>query len=317
MSTDNNNGDNNNVSDICANCGKGEESTNKLKSCTACKLVKYCNRECQMAHRSQHKKECKKRAKELHDEALFKQPPPEHGDCPICFLRIPSLCSGSKYMACCGKLICSGCCHAPIYDDKGNIVDNQKCPFCRTTRPKTNKEIVERNEKRMEAGDAIAFHNQGSYYAEGDYGLPQDYTKALEFYHRAAKLGHALAYYKIGNAYWFGRDVEVDKKKAIHYYELAAKAGHTGARYILGVLEIEQLADTKAGDLDKALKHFMIAVRGGCNGSLRILREMYSHGDVTKEEYTTALRDRQTYLDEIKSDQRDKAAAASDDYKYY
>ena len=56
---------------ICANCGK--EGSN-LKSCTACKLVKYCNRECQIAHRPQHKKVCKKRAAELHDEKLFKQP---------------------------------------------------------------------------------------------------------------------------------------------------------------------------------------------------------------------------------------------------
>ena len=29
----------------CAKCGKEGES---LKACTACKLVKYCNRECQI-----------------------------------------------------------------------------------------------------------------------------------------------------------------------------------------------------------------------------------------------------------------------------
>jgi len=50
---------------ICANCGKGEEESDNLKTCTACKLVKYCNRDCQIAHRSQHKKACKKRAAEL------------------------------------------------------------------------------------------------------------------------------------------------------------------------------------------------------------------------------------------------------------
>ena len=95
MSADDNNI---NVPDACANCGRGEDSTDSLKACTACKLVKYCNRECQIAHRPQHKKACKKRAKELYDEKLFKQPPPEHGDCPICFQRMPSLFSGSTYM---------------------------------------------------------------------------------------------------------------------------------------------------------------------------------------------------------------------------
>ena len=39
---------------VCANCGKGEGSN--LKACLACKLVKYCNRECQVAHRVNIKK---------------------------------------------------------------------------------------------------------------------------------------------------------------------------------------------------------------------------------------------------------------------
>ena len=36
--------------------------------------------------------------------ALFAQPPPEHRDCPICFLRIPTLESGYRYKSCCGKV---------------------------------------------------------------------------------------------------------------------------------------------------------------------------------------------------------------------
>jgi len=110
---------NNNNGNICANCGKGEENGKSLKACTACKMVKYCNRECQIAHRSQHKKECKKRAAELHDEKLFKSPPPEHGDCPICLLRMPLLDTGRRYMSCCGKEICCGCIHAPVMMIKG------------------------------------------------------------------------------------------------------------------------------------------------------------------------------------------------------
>ena len=69
MSTDDNNRDDDISPDICANCGKGEDSSSSLKACTACKLVKYCNRDCQIAH-PQHKKECRRRAAELHDEKL-------------------------------------------------------------------------------------------------------------------------------------------------------------------------------------------------------------------------------------------------------
>src|SRR5210317_811966 len=92
----------------CANCGKGEESSNDLKACTACKLVKYCNRECQIAHRPLHKKACKKRAAELHDEELFKEHPP-HEDCPICLQPLPLESSESTFQSCCGKIICNGC----------------------------------------------------------------------------------------------------------------------------------------------------------------------------------------------------------------
>ena len=152
MSTDddNKNDDGNGVPDVCANCGKGEESSDSLKACTACKLVKYCNRECQIAHRSQHKKACKKRAAELHDELLFKPPSPEYRDCPICFLLMPSLNTGRTYMACCGKIICSGCIHAPVYDHEGNVVDDT-CPFCRSPPPTSEQDELQRIQKLVEA----------------------------------------------------------------------------------------------------------------------------------------------------------------------
>ena len=47
-------------------------------------MVQYCSAACQKAHRPQHKRVCKKRAAEIFDEALFKQPPLNE-DCPICF----------------------------------------------------------------------------------------------------------------------------------------------------------------------------------------------------------------------------------------
>ena len=80
--------------DTCAACGN--EGGDSLKACTACHMVKYCNRDCQIAHRPQHKTECKKRAAELRDVALFKQPP-RRGDCEICFLPLPTLHTGMRY----------------------------------------------------------------------------------------------------------------------------------------------------------------------------------------------------------------------------
>ena len=295
--------------DLCANCGKGEDSSNNLKACTACKLVKYCNRECQIAHRPQHKKECRRRAVELHDEKLFKQPPPRE-DCPICFLQLPNMGSGSTYYACCGKVICKGCVHSPVYDHQGNVVAEKKCPFCRTPMPKSNEEDIERRMKRIDMNDPIAIVKQGCYYRDGLNGLPRDYTKALELYHRAAELGHASAYVCIGYLFEFGKGVEVDKKKAKHYWELAAIGGDMNGRHNLGNNEI------RAGNYDRALKHYIIAVKSGSSESLEQIKEGYSKGHVTKDDYMRALRAYQEYLGEIKSRQRDKAAEFRDKHYY-
>ena len=109
--------------------------------------------------------------KELHDIELFKQPPPNE-DCPICMLLLPSLHTGSKYSACCGKRICSGCIHAVEKRDGGVGL----CPFCRTPAP-TLDELVEQTKKRVEFGDAEAIYGLGCFYTSGDYGFPQDYAK--------------------------------------------------------------------------------------------------------------------------------------------
>ena len=297
----------NNMS-VCANCGKGEESSINLKSCTACKLVKYCSRGCQIAHRSQHKKECKKRAKELHDEKLFKHPPPEE-DCPICMIRLPMLASGTVYMACCGKLICRGCVYA--FQSRVTKKEHDVCPFCRTPPPISYEERIKRLEKRMGMNDAMAISSMGAYYDGGLIGLQQNRIKALELWHRVAELGCALAYSCIGTAYKNGWGVEVDEKKAKKYWESAASGGCLKARHNLGRLEV------KEGNVERALKHFMIAVRDGNSDSLQNIKHMCKHGFATKEDYAKALQFHQTYVDEIKSDQRDEAVAYKDEWKYY
>jgi len=309
--------DDNNVS-VCANCGKEGSDIDNI--CNKCKQVNYCNATCKKKHRHKHKKECEEHvrlaaehAAKLHDEKLFKQPTPLHGDCPICFIRLPSLKTGFRYMACCGKVVCNGCSYAPVYDNQGNKVVGKKCPFCRASAAKSYEEGIEIEKKRVEANDAQAIRNIGLYYVDGDHGYPQDYTKALEFFYRAAELGYALAYSNIGYCYEMGFGVEFDKNKAKNYYEKAAMGGDVYARHKLGNAEL------LGGNINtsRALKHHLIAVRGGCNDSVELIKVMYTHGHATKEDYAKALQSYQQYLAEIKSDQRDKAAAAHDDYRYY
>ena len=280
----------------CANCGKGEESSCDLKACTACKLVKYCNRECQIAHRPLHKKACKKRAAELHEEALFKEPPPRE-DCPICFLTLPLDEDSNIFQTCCGKIICRGCIHAMSGNKGGH------CPFCRVPTAKSIEERNERMKKMAESGNAIANYNVGIYYYEGSCGFPQDNEKAIELWLRAGELGHAGAYNNLGFSYYNGRGVEVDKKKAKHYFELAAMNGVLHARHNLGGME------GTAGNYQRAMKHFLLAAKSGYKLSLDKVKKGYMMGDVTKDEYANTLRAYQKIQDEMKSDGRDRAQA--------
>ena len=252
----------------------------------------------------------KKRADEIHDEVLFR-PPPKKEECPICLLRLPSLNEGSSYYSCCGKIVCNGCHCAPVYDDLGNTVDEIKCPFCRTPAAASDEECMERMKKRAELGDAEAIYSFGVYYCKGLFGFPQNNVKALELCHRAAELGHAAAYFNIGCAYANGTGVERDMKKAKQYYKLAAVRGYADARQNLALREEAE------GNMNRALKHWIYAVEGGCSESLKGIRRLFKNGHATKDEYAKALRSYQAYLDEIRSDERDKAAAFDDRYKYY
>ena len=212
------------------------------------------------------------------DEELFKMPPPNE-DCPICFLRMPSLETGRKYNVCCGKMICSGCIIANAKID----LDKQLCPFCRIPNSDSDKEMRNSLLNRAKMNDAKAVYNLGCGYDQGKYGFPQDYEKALKLWHRAGDLIENTTcnkvYFNIAIAYLNGRGVAVDKKKARYYLELAATRGDAEARYNLGIFE------KRAGNVDRALKHFVIGVEMGNTDSLSAFRHLFKVGRATKDDY--------------------------------
>ena len=289
----------------CANCGN--EGSDNINTCNKCKSVMYCNAACKKKHRHKHKKQCEehtRRVAKLHDEELFKQPPPKE-DCPICFLRMPTHHKGSTYMNCCGKMICSGCVHAVRLRDGDGL-----CPFCRAPASTSDEEMIARTKRRAGDCDAEAIYSLGVYYSNGEYGFTQNHAKAFELWNRAAELGSTDAYYNIGCVYLRGTGVQVDKKKATHFWELAAMKGCAEARFNLGVHEF------KKGNVKRAIKHYKIAAESDYD-ALEAIQTLHHFGKATKEEYSQALRSYQAYLGEIKSRQRDEAAAFSDDYRYY
>ncbi|KAL7543726.1 hypothetical protein ACHAXR_013008 [Thalassiosira sp. AJA248-18] len=276
---------------MCAACGKGGDG---LKACTTCKLVKYCNVTCQKVHRPNHKKECRKRAAEIFDESLFETPPPNE-DCPICFLRLPLNPSDAQYRVCCGKILCFACVHA---DAIARQSAEQICPFCRTPGATSHDEEIARIKGRIEVGDAVAMYLLGCGYQNGK-GVRQDSNKALELWRRAAKRGSAESHCNIGHGYFHGIGVEKDAKKAKSHWELAAMGGDVAARYTLGV------AEGSTGNINRAMKHFMISAELGCDDSLKEIQNGFLEGHVTKDEFEKAMYAHKKSTDEMQSDQRD------------
>ena len=284
-------------------CGITVADGVKLKDCSACHLVKYCSVKCQRDHRPKHKKECKKRAAELHDEILFKQPESTHrGDCPICCLPLPIDVKKSTLMSCCSKTICGGCDYAnQKREHEGKI--QRKCAFCRKAMPKTDEEIIEQLMKRVEANDPLAMCQMGTKRCdEGDY------MKAFEYWTRAAALGDVMAHYQLSCLYHVGHGVEKDEKKELHHMEKAAIGGHPLARHNLGILE------WKNGHYVRAAKHFIIAAKLGYDKSLEAVKDHYKAGYVSKDDFAAALRGHQASVDATKSPQREKADEFRRDY---
>ncbi len=284
-------------SPFCASCGIAEIDDVELTECAACDLVRYCSDVCQRDHKSQHEEDCKIRAAELRDELLFKQPESTNrGDCPICCLPLPLVYS---IYGCCSKQICIGCTYYIIGEAKASL--KLSCPFCREPVPNTDEEIDKQKMKRIEANDPVAIRQEGTIqYMKGDY------SKAFERYTNAAQLGNADAHYKLAKMYNNkGHGVEKDMGKALYHLEEAAIGGHPTARFNLGVHELHN------GNVDRAVKHFVISATQGDDESIKRLMDTFKRGGISKDDLTSTLRAYQAAEEATKSPQREAAE------KYY
>ena len=282
----------------CGNCGIAEVDQIKLTNCNFCDLVQYCSVKCQEEHRQQHEEECKKRAAALHDEILFRQPESSYlGDCPLCFLPLSLDHSKSAFYSCCSNVICDGCVYTNYISNKNDRVKAHSCPFCRTLGARDDEEEHRRRAmKRVEADDPAALRQMGGVHLrEGDY------VKAAEYWTKAAELGDLEAHYCLGDAFREGEGVEKDEKKMVYHFEVAAVGGHAGARHNLGCYE------ERSGNIDRAVKHFIISANHGDDDSMKTLWKVYAKGKITKEALEATLRTHKAAIDATKSPQREAA----------
>jgi hypothetical protein len=200
-------------------------------------------------------------------------------------------------LPCCSKIICNGCDYAIETHEKETGLDHT-CPFCRHPVAETMEEIKRDIRKRVKKDDPVAIREMGSCLAaEGKHG------DAFEYLTKATELGDVDAHYRLSLVYHNGKGVEKDEEKELHHLEKAAIAGDPEARHNLGCIEGNN------GRRNRAVKHLIIAASLGDDLSLKSIREEYADGNVSKEDFASALRAHQAALDAMKSPQREVAEA--------
>mmetsp|Transcript_25193 Transcript_25193/g.59937 ORF Transcript_25193/g.59937 Transcript_25193/m.59937 type:complete len:220 (+) Transcript_25193:813-1472(+) len=141
----------------------------------------------------------------------------------------------SKFMTCCVKRVCNGCCLAT--QTRGS----NDCPFCRTSTDFPDyKSAIAMVRKRAEKKDPSAIHFLGDKYFFGNYGLKKDVPRAVEMWTEAAELGSLKALCALGNAHLNGLGgLAIDRAKGFEFWETAARKGHADSRHNLGTSELQ------------------------------------------------------------------------------
>eukprot|EP00571_Detonula_confervacea_P013051 CAMPEP_0172312336 /NCGR_PEP_ID=MMETSP1058-20130122/17138_1 /TAXON_ID=83371 /ORGANISM="Detonula confervacea, Strain CCMP 353" /LENGTH=317 /DNA_ID=CAMNT_0013025753 /DNA_START=234 /DNA_END=1184 /DNA_ORIENTATION=- len=246
---------------------------------------------------------------ESDDDELF-QPPPPAPDCSICIQPLPIYStSATVYEACCGQQICGGCSREAVRatqrlnDTNISMGMGKKkllkpsCPFCRAPTARTEREYMDRVRDRMKVDDHNAFHAMAGHFKGGTWGMPKSERMARKHYERGAELGNLHSMYCLAvNWYRVGEDRDEAMQRKL--YETAAKQGHVWSRHNLGEME------SNNGNIDAALKHWIISSSGGHDLSIKEISNLFQEGHLTKEEYGSVLRAFQTAKDDLKSKAR-------------
>jgi TPR repeat protein len=89
-----------------------------------------------------------------------------------------------------------------------------------------------------EKGEAPAMVNVGTMYERG-IGVPRDFTKALDWYEKAAKAGAPDGYLRLGLCYEVGMGAATDMGKAVENISKAAELGSSEGKYKLASLYLQ------------------------------------------------------------------------------
>jgi TPR repeat protein len=113
---------------------------------------------------------------------------------------------------------------------------------------------------KAEAGDPAALTSLGTAYAAGQ-GVPQDYSRAMQYFRRAADAKYAPALYNLGLIFESGRGAPRDPAAAFRSYLAAAEEGLPQAQFNVG--NLYAAGQGVAPDPFEAALWFRLAARQG------------------------------------------------------
>ncbi|MCB1203856.1 MAG: sel1 repeat family protein [Verrucomicrobiae bacterium] len=144
---------------------------------------------------------------------------------------------------------------------------------------------VEKFTKLADQGVPAGLRTMGELYSSGLAGVPKDFTKALEYFTRAAQGNDAAAQVVLAGYYDKGVDLDPADQKidvapnaaaALELYRLAARNGVPLALYNVGVFYEEGRAVDR--DPQKAFAHFLQAAGGGFAPAMQKAGVYYLNG---------------------------------------
>lgn len=131
-------------------------------------------------------------------------------------------------------------------------------------------------ETKAAAGDASAQFELGALYHDGT-GAEKDFTKAFEWFDKAAAQGEVRAQFNLGVMYYMGEGRKQDYAKAKEWFQRAADKGNARAQFNLGVMYYQ--GEGEAKDFAKALSLFTKAAEQNFNEAQFNLGVMYAKGE--------------------------------------
>ena len=129
---------------------------------------------------------------------------------------------------------------------------------------------------------AQELNSEGVKYWEGTE-VEQDFGKALEYYHAAAKLNYPKAFLNIGICYMNGQGVEENKEKAFQYFCKAGELGNADGLYNAAVFMRNGIGTEK--NEAKSLEWTFLAAEKGNAYALNYLGDCYYRNDNKTKAY--------------------------------